>query len=138
MKQFFLTLLITAIWFSISAQSKSKTQGETVLSRGKIVYEQICLACHQADGSGVPSLNPPLIKTKWVLGEKKELIRIVVKGMDEEIEIDGESYHNVMPPLNYLTDQQIADVLTYVRTNFTNKANAVTTAEVKAWRSKEK
>jgi len=138
MKQFFLTLLITAIWFSISAQSKSKAQGETALSRGKIVYEQICLACHQADGSGVPSLNPPLIKTKWVLGERKELIRIVVKGMDEEIEIDGESYHNVMPPLDYLTDQQIADVLTYVRTNFTNKASAVTTAEVKSLRSKEK
>jgi mono/diheme cytochrome c family protein len=102
---------------------------------GRNVYETTCLPCHQADGSGVPGLNPPLKKTKWVLGDKKELIDIVLKGLDKEIEIDGEYYANPMPAQSHLTDQQIADVLTYIRSNFGNKASAVTPAEVKKQRA---
>lgn len=102
---------------------------------GKKVYETTCLPCHQADGSGVPGLNPPLKKTKWVLGDKKELINIVLKGMDTEIEIDGEYFDNPMPSQAHLSDQEIADVLTFIRSNFGNKASAVTPAEVKKQRA---
>lgn len=107
----------------------------TYAQEGKKVYESTCLACHQANGTGVPRLNPPLIKTKWVLGDKKELINIVLKGFDKEIEIDGDYFNNPMPAQAHLTDQQIADVLTYVRSNFGNKASAVTPAEVKKQRA---
>ena len=106
------------------------------IERGKKVYESTCLACHQANGSGVPGMNPPLKQTEWVLGDKTTLINIVLNGMDEEIEVDGEFYSNVMPPLGTLTDLQIADVLTYVRNSFGNKASAVKEAEVKKLRSK--
>jgi mono/diheme cytochrome c family protein len=58
--------------------------------------------------------------------------------MTGETEINGETYHNVMAPHSDLTDQQIADVLTYVRNSFGNKATAVTEAEVKAIRAKNK
>jgi mono/diheme cytochrome c family protein len=108
------------------------------INRGKEVYTSYCLACHQADGSGVPRLNPPLIKTKWVLGDKNELIKVVLKGMSGEIEVDGDTYHNAMPPHDFLSDQQVADVLTYVRNSFTNKAGAIKPAEVKAVRTKIK
>jgi len=91
-----------------------------------------------ADGSGVPGLNPPLIKTQWVLGDKKKLINIVLKGFNDPITIDGEDYANPMPAQAYLTDQQIADVLTYVRNSFGNKATPVTAAEVKAQRAAKK
>ncbi len=108
------------------------------LADGKKVYDTYCLACHQADGGGVPRLNPPLQKTEYVLGDKKRLITIVLNGMTEEVEIDGEVYENNMSAHNFLSDQQVADVLTYVRNSFTNKASAVTPAEVKAVRSKLK
>lgn len=108
------------------------------MTDGKKVYDAYCLACHQADGGGVPRLNPPLQRTSFVLGDKKKLIEIVLKGMNEEIEIDGEVYDNNMSAHSFLTDQQVADVLTYVRNSFTNKASAVTPAEVKAVRSKLK
>jgi mono/diheme cytochrome c family protein len=117
------------------AQSGNAAEKSSI-DRGKTVYEQTCLACHQADGSGVPNLNPPLIKTKWTMGEKNQLINVVLKGLDEEIEVDGDSYHNVMPPLAYLSDQEIADVLTYVRNNFGNKASAIKEADVKTLREK--
>ena len=80
-------------------------------------------------------MNPPLIKTKWVLGDKAQLIKIVLKGMTGEIEVNGDNYHNVMAPHSELSDQQIADVLTYIRNNFGNKAKAITAAEVKAIRA---
>jgi mono/diheme cytochrome c family protein len=108
------------------------------ISRGQNVYTTYCLTCHQVDGSGVPNLNPPLIQTKWTLGSKTVLIEQVLKGSNGKVEIDGETFHNTMPPLATLTDQQIADVLTYVRNNFGNKASAVSVAEVKAVRAKKK
>lgn len=108
------------------------------VARGQIVYTKICLTCHQVDGSGVPMMNPPLIKTKWVLGSKTVLIRQVLKGSVGTVEIDGDTFRNTMPPQPQLTDQQIADVLTYVRNSFGNKASIVSPAEVKAIRAKTK
>lgn len=113
---------------------------KAAMARGKKVYDVTCLSCHQPDGSGVPNMNPPLIKTKWVLGDKKQLTKIVLKGLQGgEIEIDGDKFHNPMPPMeSTLTDQEIADVLTFVRNSFGNKASLVTVAEVKAMRTKLK
>jgi mono/diheme cytochrome c family protein len=111
---------------------------KTLITRGQIVYAKYCLTCHQVDGSGVPNLNPPLIKTKWTLGPKTIMIQQVLKGSNGKVEIDGDTFSNTMPPLKTLTDQQIADVLTYVRNNFGNKASMVTATEVKAVRAKTK
>ena len=120
------------------AASPAKAAMQASMNRGKQVYLEQCLACHQADAGGVQNMNPPLIKTKWILGDKTTLVQVVLKGMTGEVDIEGETYHNVMAPHNDLTDQQIADVLTYVRNNFGNKASAVTAAEVKAIRAKTK
>ena len=109
------------------------------IQNGKIVYTQTCLTCHQADGGGVPHLNAPLDGASAVQGpDKTKLIKIVLKGMTDRVEIDGEYYSNNMAPHSNLTDKQIADVLTYVRNSWTNKASAVTAAEVKAVRAKLK
>ena len=111
---------------------------KATMERGKKVYTQYCAACHQADGGGVPGLNPPVIKTPHVLGSKTKLIRIILKGMNTHEEIDGEVYSNTMAPHNHLTDQQIADVLTYVRNSFGNKAVAITPGDVKYVRARIK
>ena len=119
-----------------SFQAKPATGIQASIGRGKKVYLGTCLACHQANGMGVDRMNPPLSKTKWVLGDKKALAKIVLNGLKGgEIEIDGDEFHNPMPPQkDQLTDQQIADALTYVRNSFGNKASAVTAADVKAAR----
>ncbi len=104
------------------------------ITRGKQVYLEQCLACHQADALGVSGMNPPLVKTKFVLGDKATLVKIVLNGMTG-VEVEGEDYHGVMAPHSDLTDQQIADVLTYVRNSFGNKAAAVKASEVKVIRA---
>ena len=104
---------------------------------GKKVYDMYCQACHQADGNGVPRLNPPLAGTVYVTGSKTRLIDIVLKGLTDPLEINGEEYNNPMAAHSFLTDQQIADVLTFIRNSFGNKAGAISVAEVKKQRAKK-
>jgi mono/diheme cytochrome c family protein len=133
-----ITILLLALSLSITAlhaQVKHKpTPGRAVsgtsVASGKIVYTNVCLPCHMADGGGVQSMNPPLIKTSYVLGDKATLIKIVLNGFNEDVEINGQRYSNTMSSHDDLKDKQIADVLTYVRNSFGNKASAVKIAEV--------
>ncbi len=127
-----LILISTYSMAQTSVQGKSKQ-----LLNGKKVYDMYCQACHQADGNGVPRLNPPLVGTVYVTGSKTRLIDIVLKGLSDPIEINGEEYNNPMAAHSFLTDQQIADVLTYIRNSFGNKAGLVTVAEVKKQRAKK-
>jgi len=102
---------------------------------GKAVYNQYCLACHQADGSGAPHVNPPLTPESWVGKDSKELIAIMMKGLSGKIEVNGIVYKNFMPSQAQLTDEQIADVLSYVRSSFGNNFEPVTPDMVKKIRS---
>jgi mono/diheme cytochrome c family protein len=104
---------------------------------GKGVYTQYCLPCHQEDGTGVPNLNPPLRKSDWVNGDRNRLIKVILEGLEEEIEVNGESYNRVMAAHSFLTDKQVADVLTYIRSNFGNTSDAIKEEEVKVLRKKK-
>lgn len=118
------------------AVAKTKVAAGAVMANGKKIYGQYCLACHMADGAGVPNMNPPLTKTSYVLGDKTRLIKVILNGLSTGEEIDGETYTNVMPAHNFLKDEEVAAVLSFVRNNFGNKAGRISTAEVKAVRAK--
>lgn len=123
---------------SFKKESQTQPGLQKSIIAGKKVFKKYCISCHQADGSGVPNMNPPLIKTSYVLGDKEKLVNIVLNGL-KNVDIDDQSYNNPMPALGtVLKDQQIADVLTYVRNSFGNKASAITAAEVKEVRSMKK
>jgi mono/diheme cytochrome c family protein len=105
--------------------------GPSTIQRGQKIYEQTCLTCHQADAGGVPGMTPPLQKSPYVQGPAMKVIGIVLNGLNDGVEIDGETYTNPMPPFNtVLKDQDIADVLTYVRSHFGNKASPITVTQV--------
>jgi mono/diheme cytochrome c family protein len=126
------------ILLSSYSNAQTATQGKSKqLLNGKKVYDMYCQACHQADGNGVPRLNPPLAGTVYVTGSKTRLIDIVLKGLSDPLEINGEEYNNPMAAHDFLTDQQIADVLTYIRNSFGNKAGAINAVEVKKQRAKK-
>lgn len=140
---FFVCLLLPALSKAqtkkpaVTPSTSSAGSLKTSITRGQAVYEKLCLTCHQADGSGVPNLNPPLTRNPWTMGPKTVLIEQVLRGSSGKVEIDGDTFNNTMPPLSsLLTDQQIADVLTYVRNNFGNNGSAVTAGEVKVLRAK--
>ena len=138
------TILIAGTFIHLIAQQqkptkKSADNPEASVSRGLVVYQKVCLSCHQADGYGVPHMNPPLAGNTDVLGkDKKKIIGIVLHGMTDRIPLDDEYYNNNMASHADLTNQQIADVLTYIRNSFGNKAEPVTIAEVMAVRKPKK
>lgn len=122
-----------------AVQKQAAPVTQATLNKGKLVYMQRCLVCHQADGGGVPHLNAPLDGASGVRSDDKaRLVRIILKGMTDRVELDGEYYSNNMAPLADLSDQQIADVLTYIRNSWSNKASAVSAPEVKSIRAKTK
>ncbi len=132
----FLMMVLVCLVAKLSAQSPIS---KSVMDNGKTIYLSRCLACHQVDGGGVPRLNAPLDGASAVIAaDKAKLIRIVLKGYSDRVEIDGEYYSNNMAGHADLKDQQVADVLTYIRNSWSNKASAVTAAEVKAIRAKLK
>jgi glucose/arabinose dehydrogenase/mono/diheme cytochrome c family protein len=104
------------------------------MAAGKSVYAANCATCHQVDGKGTSSMIPPLSGTSYVAGDKVKLVTAVLKGVSKQ-DIDGKSYSNVMPPFAQLSDRDIANVLTYVRSSFGNIASAIITDDVKKVRA---
>ena len=97
---------------------------------GKSLFRQHCGACHQMDGSGVPGMYPPLIETEQINGDVKWLVEIILNGLEGPITVKGKEYDNLMPQMSYLKDQEIADILTYVRGSFGNSSGEVTANQV--------
>ncbi len=98
---------------------------------GKKVYLN-CAPCHQANGQGLlASGYPPLAGSEWVNGNEERLVRIVLHGLNGPINVAGKDYNNVMPPLGTaLKDDQIANVLSYIRQEWGNGAPEVKTETV--------
>ena len=120
---------------SCQGNKPAKSEGQ---EEGKLIYTKYCLACHQEDGSGVPGMYPPLGKTDWVAGDKNKLIGVVLHGLEGEITVNGQVYKTAMPAHPYLNDQQVADVLTFVRKSFGNQAEPILPAEVAFVRNQQK
>lgn len=106
----------------------------TQILQGEKVYMKYCLVCHQVTGGGVSGLNPPLKGTEYVLGEKNRLIEILTKGSNVGLSIKGNTYSNAMPGFGNLSDEDIANVATYIRNSFGNRADPITKEEVAKYR----
>jgi uncharacterized protein len=106
-----------------------------VHKRGAEVYARTCIACHGPDGKGVPGAFPPLDGAEWPVGDVTIPIRILLAGLQGPIEVKGQKFQNVMPPHVDLKDEEIADVLTYVRQSWSNDAASVEAATVKKVRA---
>jgi mono/diheme cytochrome c family protein len=98
-----------------------------------------CAACHQSTGLGMPGTYPPLAGSEWVTGNPEVPIRIVLHGLQGPITVKGTSYNNAMTPFaDQLSDEEIAAILTYERSNWGNNASAITAEQVKTVREATK
>jgi len=124
-------LFLSVLFFTVSAKAQD-------LVKGKKIYETRCLACHQADGGGVPNMNAPLDGSSNLVGNNiARLVKIIRGGYSEKIALDGYYYNNVMTANPDLKDEDIANVLSYVRNSWSNKASKVTVAQVQAAKNKK-
>ncbi len=116
----------TATVLAPSAKNKSER-----IAFGKKVYETNCAACHQINGEGIARAFPPLAKSDFLNADKARAIRVVVKGLNGKVKVNGEEYDGVMPAWT-LSDEDIANVLTYAYNTWSNSGKEVSPEEVKA------
>jgi mono/diheme cytochrome c family protein len=134
-KHFIIGVAITGI--SVTACSQSFNLKASI-ERGKEVYVLECQSCHMAEGEGLPGVSPPVAKTDYLKQPSAFLINIILKGQTGEIVVNGTKYNTPMPAQEYLSDEKISDVLNYIRNTWTNKGAAITPAQVKTEREKNK
>lgn len=115
-----------------SNPSYAGTMDKSVLmEKGKQVFTTNCQACHQATGTGIPGLFPPLAESEWVNGPPKQVVAIILHGILGEITVKGEMFQGVMPPFkDQLKSDDIAAVATYIRNSFGNNSDLVSVERV--------
>lgn len=124
-------LLMTASSFSLTDQQEDPL--EQSIDNGKNLYASFCLQCHQSDGEGIPSVYPPLTINNR-LTDKEMVIKTITEGKPGGSTIDGVTYAAPMPPVQ-LKNEQIADVLNYIRNSWGNKSEYLSPSDVQSVRN---
>ncbi len=133
-------LSLTSAQKSTAAPPKTAAKAAAKIARtGPQVYTATCVTCHQVNGQGVRGAFPPIVHTAWVNGRAEIPIAIVLHGMTGDVTLAGVKYNVPMASLGAtLSDQEIANVVTYVRAQWGNKGTPVTVADVAAVRAATK
>jgi mono/diheme cytochrome c family protein len=128
-------LVLLAVLYC-SGQSQSTFDLKTSITRGKTIYDSQCVTCHSPKGEGIKDVFPPLAKSDYLLKDKTRPISAVVNGLSGPITVNGVKYDQEMLS-NNLTDEQVSDVLNYVRNSWGNKGAPVKPDEVAPHRKKQ-
>ena len=106
---------------------------------GAQVYAASCANCHLSSGEGSGRFYPPLAGSECVVGDSDTLIRIVMHGIKGEITVKGKDYNNIMPPWGgALTDEELSNVLSYIRSSWGNGASPILKEDVALIRKEHK
>lgn len=113
------------------AAKEGKLTKEEQIAAGKALYVGTCSVCHGTAGEGMAGVFPPLEKSDYMMADKERSIDIILNGLEGPITVNGKEYNSVMPPMSQHTDDEIANILTYVRNAFGNQGDAVSKEEVR-------
>src|SRR5687768_10506580 len=130
-------LLMACAIASLAATPSEEVKLRAQVNRGRLLYLQHCVICHQSSGQGSPGTFPPLAKSDYLATNTEGSILALVQGLSGKIMVNGINYDGVMPPV-LLDDAKVADVLTYVRSSFGNAAGPVSTQQVATARSRSR
>ena len=130
-KALIVVILMMGSYWLVVAQSGALAQS---IKRGQEVFNATCKNCHQENGLGTPGVYPPLAQSDFLAKDAKRAIGIVMNGLNGEITVNGKVYNLDMPAQTQLTDQQVTDVLNFVRNSWGNRGKGITIAQVKAGR----
>ena len=129
---FALPVIIAVLILSTSFKKQSFDLKESI-DRGKDLYITYCMQCHMDSGQGVEAVYPPLAKSDYLMADKKRSIQQVLYGAEGEMKVNGKTYNQPMQAFD-LKDEEVSDILNYVRNSFGNKGGSITPDEVKTAR----
>ena len=116
-----------------SASGTLSLQDQT--DAGEALFAGTCSVCHQANGAGLPGVFPPLAKSDYLAADPKHAIDVVLRGLTGKLKVNGSNYDSVMPPMNQLNDDEVANILTYVLNSWGNPGGRISTEDVKKARA---
>ncbi len=129
------TLTLT-LAFALTAAASSFADDDIKASaeRGKAVFMMTCMACHQPTGMGIPGAFPPFDGSEYVQGDTRRLVALVIKGYMGPITVKGVNFNNILIAVDtqfpiLKENAKLADVLNYIRTAWSNKADAAITPD---------
>ena len=112
------------------AEPLARNRDERILF-GERIYAQNCAACHQGNGAGIPGAFPPLAGSDYLLSNPERAISVLVNGLSGTITVNGQTYNGVMPAVQ-LSDEKMANVLTYILNSWNNNGGEITPSQVTA------
>ena len=121
---------LAAVAAATAARSVGKLTKDDQIKAGAALFNGTCSVCHQASGAGLPNIFPPLAKSDFLLADKRRSIEIVLNGLNGPVKVNGAAFNSVMPPMSQLTDDDVANILTYVRNSWGNQGDTVSSEEV--------
>jgi nitrite reductase (NO-forming)/hydroxylamine reductase len=130
---------LLTIALPVSAASCAQTVHAAEVAQadpGLAGFQTYCAACHQPDGQGMAGAFPPLAGSDYLLADPSRAVSAVLEGVSGTIEVNGVTYESIMPHLNYLDDEQIAAIVTYVLNAWGNDGGSVTAQQVSAARAR--
>ncbi|MBC5768144.1 copper-containing nitrite reductase [Ramlibacter albus] len=125
---------MAAVTQATQAAAAGKLTPEDQVKAGQQLFAGTCSVCHQANGAGMPGVFPPLAKSDFLDNVKKS-IDVVLNGLSGKVTVNGTEYNSVMPPMNQLNDDEVANIMTYILNSWGNKGGSVSAADVKAQRA---
>ena len=127
-------LLFALLTFSLTSNAQKKAFDiKASIVAGQEIYTVNCQSCHMEQGEGLEGVYPPLAKSDYLMADKKRSIKQIIGGISGAIIVNGTEYNSEMPGYPF-SDEEISQVLNYIRNSFGNKGPAVTPAEVAAER----
>jgi nitrite reductase (NO-forming) len=121
-----------------AAEASGTLTKEQQTKAGEARFTGTCSVCHQASGQGLPNVFPPLARSDFLMTDKQRSIGIVLNGLSGKVTVNGNEFNSVMPPMSQLNDDELANILTYVRNSWGNSGEAVSADEVKKLRESTK
>jgi nitrite reductase (NO-forming) len=126
---------MNAVAAATQAAASGKLTLDDQVKAGQSLFAGTCSVCHQANGAGLPGVFPPLAKSDYLAADPKRAIGVLLHGMTGKVTVNGTEYNSVMPPMNQLNDDEVANILTYVMNSWGNAGGRILTEEVKKVRA---
>jgi nitrite reductase (NO-forming) len=123
---------------AVSEAAASDSAGELTIEQqvaaGKALFEGTCSTCHMPQGQGIDGVFPPLAKSDYIAADPRSVARVTLHGLEGPITVNGKEYNSIMPPMGQLTDDEVANISTYVLNSWGNPGGRVTKQEAAAIR----
>ncbi len=120
---------------AVESARTGKLTKQQQIAAGEKLYAGTCSTCHQMNGQGIPRVFPPLAKSDYLAADKRRAIAVVLNGLSGPVTVNGNEFNSVMPPMRHLPDDDLANILTYVRNAWGNSSDAVAASDVTSVRN---